>query len=119
MLPFLLGALLIGGAALVVIYWDDIVDWLKKLVNWLRNKFAELKKKVAHAAGAFIQKVENGLAAIRHKLYYQEEGEWIEETTTRKVKESEIPASILRKAKRSEETDVTDEIEDELKLSLN
>ena len=117
MIPALLAALAIGGI-LVVAFWDDIVDWMKKLVNGLRQMFSELKKKVAHAAGAFIQRVENKLAAIRHKLYYQEQGEWIEETTTRKIKESEIPPNIRRKIRNSE-TEVTDEVEDELQLSLN
>ena len=117
MIPLLLGALAIGGI-LVVAFWDEIVDWLKKLVAGLRNMFATLKKKVAHAAGAFIQRVEKKLAAIRHKLYYQEQGEWIEETTTRKIDESEIPASIRNKI-RNHETEVTDEVEEELQLSLN
>lgn len=117
MIPVLLAALAIGGV-LVVAFWDDIVDWLKQLVAGLRQMFSEIKKKVAHAAGAFIERVENKLAAIRHKLYYQEEGEWVEETTTRKIKENEIPPNIRRKI-HNYETEVTDEVEQELALSLN
>lgn len=117
MIPALLAALAIGGI-LIVAFWDEIVDWLKKLVAGLRRMFSQLKKKVAHAAGAFIQRVERKLAAIRHKLYYQEAGEWVEETTTRKIQESEIPASIRRKIS-NHETEVTDEVESELQLSLN
>lgn len=116
MIPLLIG-LGIGGLLLVA-FWDEIVDWLKKLVAGLRQMFSELKKKIAHAAGAFIERVERGLAAIRHKLYYQEQGEWIEETTTRKIKESEIPPNIRGKI-RNHETEVTDEVEEELQLSLN
>ena len=44
MIPLLLGALAIGGI-LVVAFWDEIVDWLKKLVADLRRMFLELKKK--------------------------------------------------------------------------
>ena len=117
MIPAILAALAIGGI-LVVAFWDEIVDWLKKLVNGLRNMFSTLKQKIAHAAGAFIERVEKKLAAIRHKLYYQEQGEWVEETTTRKIEESEIPESIRRKI-RNYETEVTDEVEQELQLSLN
>ena len=73
MIPLLV-ALGIGGLLLVA-FWDEIVDWLKKLVAGLRHMFSELKKKIAHAAGAFIEREERGLAAIRHKLYYQEQGE--------------------------------------------
>ena len=109
MIPAIIAALAIGGI---------LVDWLKKLVDGLRRMFSELKKKIAHAAGAFIERVERGLAAIRHKLYYQEQGEWVEETTTRKIQESEIPPNIRRKI-RNRETEVTDEVEEELQLSLN
>jgi len=111
-----LGALL--GGVLLVTFWDEIVDWLKKLVSKLKEVFRNVARKIAHAAGAFIQRVENGLAALRHKLYYKEEGQWVEETTTRKIKESEVPASIRARISAQEE-EVTDEVESELNLSLN
>lgn len=117
MILALLASLAIGSI-FVVAFWDEIVDCLKKLVASLRRMFSELKKKIAHFAGAFIERIERGLAAIRHKLYYKEEGEWIEETTTRKIKESEIPANIRRKL-RDYETEVTEEVEKELELTLN
>ena len=110
----LLGIALFG----VVVFWNEIVDWLKKLVNGIKSMFARAVKKIAHAAAGFIQRVENGLAAIRHRLYYKEQGQWVEETTTRKIKESEVPASIRRKIHAQEE-EITDELEDELNLSLN
>lgn len=110
----LLGIALFG----VVVFWNEIVDWLKKLVNGIKSMFARAVKKIAHAAAGFIQRVENGLAAIRHRLYYKEQGQWVEETTTRKIKESEVPASIRRKIHAQEE-EITDELEEELNLSLN
>ena len=110
---------LLGIALTAMVFlWDEIVDWLKKLVSGIKAMFARAVKKIAHAAAGFIQRVENGLAAIRHRLYYKEQGQWVEETTTRKIKESEVPASIRRKIHAQEE-DITDELEDELKLSLN
>ena len=114
----MLPLLLIGGAILLVAYWDEIVDWLKKLVREIKAMFSKTMKKIAHAAAGFIQRVENGLAAIRHRLYYKEQGQWVEETTTRKIKESEVPASIRRKIHAQEE-EITEELEDELQLSLN
>ena len=113
MILAILATLAIGGV-FAVAFWDEIVEWLKKLVADLRRMFSELKKEIAHAVGAFIERIERGLAAIRHKLYYQEEGAWIEKTTTRKIKESEIPENI-----RNYETEVTDEVEEELELTLN
>ena len=117
MILAILATLAIGGV-FAVAFWDEIVEWLKKLVADLRRMFSELKKEIAHAVGAFIERIERGLAAIRHKLYYQEEGEWIEKTTTRKIRESEIPENIRRKI-RNYETEVTDEVEEELELTLN
>ena len=108
----------IVGGVLLVAYWNEIVSWLKNLVEKLRSAFRSMSKKIAHAAAGFVQRVENGLAAIRHKLYYKEEGQWIEETTTRKIDESEVPASIRAKIRWQEE-EVTDELEDELDLTLN
>ncbi len=117
MIPALLAALAVGGI-LVVAFWDDIVNWLKKLVREIKAMFSRISKKIAHAVAGFIQRVENGLAAIRHKLYYKEQGQWVEETTTRKIKESEVPARIRRLISEQEE-EITDELEDELQLSLN
>ena len=74
MLPLLAGLALLVGGIIVVAYWDDIVDWLKDFIPKVAQFFRDLPKKIAHAAGMFIQKVEKGLAAIRHKLYYKEEG---------------------------------------------
>lgn len=108
----------IVGGVLLVAYWNEIVSWLKNLVEKLRSAFRSMSKKIAHAAAGFVQRVENGLAAIRHKLYYKEEGQWIEETTTRKIDESEVPATIRAKIRWQEE-EVTDELEDELDLTLN
>lgn len=118
MIMFWLGLGALIGGVLLVAFWDEIVDWLKKLVSKLKEVFSSVKKKIAHAAGAFIQRVENGLAAFRHKLYYKEEGQWVEETTTRKIKESEVPASIRARIS-EQENEVTDEVEAELQLSLN
>ena len=117
MIPALLAALAIGGI-LVVAFWDDIVNWLKKLAREIKAMFSRISKKIAHAVAGFIQRVENGLAAIRHKLYYKEQGQWVEETTTRKIKESEVPPRI-RNLISSQEEDITEELEDELQLSLN
>ncbi len=113
MLPWLGWAALALGGVLVVAYWDEIVNWLKDLIP----KVHKMLRSITHAAAAFIERVENGLAALRHKLYYKENGQWVEETTTRKIKESEVPASIRRKIGYSEE-EVTEEIEAELGMEL-
>lgn len=117
MLPLLAGLAVLVGGVLIVAYWDDIVNWLKDFIPKVVKFFRDLPKKIAHAAAIFVERVEKGLAAIRHKLYYKEEGQWVEETTTRKVDESEVPPHIRRKISRQEE-DVTEEFEMELQMEI-
>ena len=52
-----------------------------------------------------------------HKLYYQENGEWIEETTTRKVLENEVPDFIRQKVQ-SQAVDITKDIEMQLSCKV-
>ena len=54
---------------------------------------------------------------IAHKLYYKEDEQWIEETTTRKIPESEVPPFIRNKGIKKE-TDITEEMEEELGLEI-
>ena len=111
-----LAGLFIGGVV-VVAYWDEIVDWLKGFVAKIKTAFQNLKQKITHAAAMFVQKVEGALAAIRHKLYYKEQGQWFEETTTRKIDESQLPPSIRNKVN-SQENEITEEIEAELCMEI-
>lgn len=117
MLPVLAVAGLVIGGVAVVAYWDEIVSWLKNFVTQLKSAFQNFRQKVTHAAAMFVQKVEGALAAIRHKLYYKEQGQWFEETTTRKIDESQLPASIRNKVGYSE-NEVTEEMEAELGLEI-
>lgn len=106
-LPFLamigLGAV---AAAAVVACWDEIVDWLSEVVSAVKRFFVA----AIHATAAFIQKVRSAVAKMMHRVYYKEDNQWIEETTTRTIDESELPPSIRRKLK-TQETEVTEELE--------
>ena len=57
------------------------------------------------------------LIKIAHKFYYQEDGQWIEETTSRKLPESEVPPFIRNKGIKKE-TDITEEMEEALGLEV-
>ena len=118
MLPWIIGLGLAAlGGALVVAYWNEIVDWLADFIPKVRELFRTVKRNVAHAAGMFIQRIKDAYAKIMHKLYYKEEGKWIEETTTRTLPENEVPPRI-RNLLRSQETDATEAFEQELKLKI-
>lgn len=122
MLPLLIGAALLIGGTLVVLYWEDVKDWITKLVNDLKVIWPRLKPHVPYAVAVYGDLILDGLdtlISIMHKIYYQEDGTWVEETTTRKIKSSEVPEHIRKKieAQRSA-TDITDDIERELELTI-
>ena len=121
MIPVLIGlGALIGGVALVA-SWDKIVKWLSDFVSRLKKNWEKLKIDIPHGARIFGDLIIEGLdhlCKIMHKLYYQENGQWIEETTTRKVDESKVPAAIRRKCKRNQEMDITEAMELETGLTV-
>ena len=120
MLPLLIAAGLAIGSVVIAANWNSIVNWLKDFVPKLRAAWNSVRENVPHGARIFGDIIVEGaerLARIIHKLYYKENGQWIEETTTRKVSEDEVPASIRNKINRKE-ADITEEIEKELKLEV-
>ena len=120
MLPLLIAAGLAIGGVVIAANWNSIVNWLKDFVPKLRAACNSVRENVPHGARIFGDIIVEGaerLARIIHKLYYKENGQWIEETTTRKVSEDEVPAPIRNKMNR-EEADITEEIEKELKLEV-
>ena len=120
MLPLLIVAGLAIGSVVIAANWDSIVNWLKDFVPKLRAAWNSVRENVPHGARMFGDIIVEGaerLSRIMHKLYYKENGQWIEETTTRKVSEDEVPASIRNKINRKE-ADITEEIEKELKLEV-
>lgn len=120
MLPLLIGAGLLIGGALIVANWDSVIGWLRNFIPKLKAAWESIRVMVPHGAriyGDLIVEGANKLAKIMHKLYYQEDGQWVEETTTRKVSEREVPAAILAKI-RKQETDITETMEQELQLEV-
>ena len=120
MFPLLIAAGLAIGGVVIAANWNSIVNWLKDFVPKLRAAWNSVRENVPHGARIFGDIIVEGaerLSRIMHKLYYKENGQWIEETTTRKVSEDEVPASIRNKINRKE-ADITEEIEKELKLEV-
>ena len=102
-IPWLLAGL---AVALVVSVWDEIVNWLKQLFVNVKQYF----RNILHATAAFAKRVRDSWAQMMHRVYYRENRQWIEETTTREIKESEVPERIRRKI-RAQECEVTDDLE--------
>ena len=92
MAPWLIGTII--GTFLVVSFWDEIVDWLKDCFNVIRERLSQLREKVENAMTIIADKVRDGIAMIKHMLYYKEQGQWYEETTKRQIDESELPPQV-------------------------
>ena len=108
------------NGTLLVKYWKNIVDWLKDFIPKLKMAWKRVRPMLPYAAiivGDKLWEAGSALVAVMHRLYYKENGEWIEQTTTRKVEESEVPAHIRDRLK-NEETNITHEIEEELELTV-
>lgn len=54
-----------------------------------------------------------------HRLYYREQGQWFEKTTTAEIEEDQIPSDILADIKvKGLATDVTRKMENILQLQI-
>ena len=121
MIPAILAVVALGGVLLVA-NWNEVVNWLRDFVPKLKKaweKFRPLVPYEMQLLGDTVVKAAEHLISIIHKLYYQEEnGQWMEQTTVREVKESEVPPhireKILRKKRQNEQADICQEMELEM-----
>ena len=104
--------------------WNKIVNWFQDFLPKREKAWNELKIAVAHAAKVFADVVLDGLeelVRIMHKTYWQEDnGQWMERTTTRACPEEEVPADIREKIRKQKEgeVDITHELENKLQLEI-
>lgn len=104
-----------GVIALLAIFWRDIVEWIKKATN----KIKQVLGISVQGTRTFISKTSEGLKN-KSKYYYQnvKTREWEEVVYTKNVSENDVPADILAKVKKkrmNEEVSTTEE----LKLALD
>lgn len=119
MVPVFLAFLGALAAFAVVACWDEIIAWLSDLVIELKKAYEEFKRNVLHAAAVFVQRVGEALINISHVLYYKENGQWIEKTTTRQLNnEDELPPSIKAKLYGNKKEEITEEMEKELQMTI-
>ena len=103
------GAAIIAGVGIVAAFWFDLVKFLKKAVEKVR----QVVDGVVYGFKVFVTKMREGVREIsRH--YSKVDQHWEETTVTRTVSESEVPPEILARAEAYRELDITDELEMEL-----
>ena len=120
MVPVLIAAAVAaaGGAAFFVYkHWDELKDFFSNFITNLKEAISKKMRGIANAAIIVGEKVRDGIAQIKHKLFYKEEGKWIEEVTKREVTEEEVPPFIRAKIAK-QEADITQEMELELGMSI-
>lgn len=106
----LIGAALIAGGSLIKRFWNDILAWLKRAVQ----KVKQIIKVAVYGTKVFIEKIGQGFREISKHYSKQDNNQWIETVVTREVSASEVPPEIRVKAQQRKETDITNELEMEL-----
>ena len=120
MIPVLVAAAVAaaGGAAYYVYkHWDEVKAFFSDFITNLKASIQKAMRGIAHAAVIVGEKIKDGIAQLKHKLFYKEEGKWMEETTKREVTEDEVPPYIRAKIAK-QEADITQEMELELGMSI-
>lgn len=115
MIPVLLGLGALVGGYLVVTNWEEITGWLKDFLPKIQDALKEIG--VGEYAAKLFSSLEDGALRLVHKLYYKENGKWVEKTTTREIDESEVP-EWAKTGLSTKEVDVTDRYEKELQLAV-
>ena len=115
MIPVLVGLGALVGGYLVVTNWEEVTKWLTELMESLQ---ASLKKLgVEGYTAKLFSNIQDGALKLVHRLYYKENGKWIEKTTTREIDEAQVP-EWAKAGLGEKETDVTARYEKELELTI-
>ena len=115
MIPLLLGLGALVGGALVVANWEEVENWLKDCLPKLKTALKETG--IVDYAAKLFSSVEGNIMRLVHRLYYKENGKWVEKTTVREIDEAEVP-SWAKEGLTAKESDVTERYEKELELSI-
>ena len=101
----------------VLAYWSQIKKWLTDIIDGVYKSL----KDIIHAADVFIQELKDlkdQISEIIYKLIYKIDGKWIEEKTTKRIKNTELPPNIREKIDSNKESLITKEMEMELELAI-
>ena len=115
MIPLLLGLGALVGGVLVVANWQEVENWLKEFLPKLQNTLKDIG--VVDYAAKLFSSVEGNVMRLVHRLYYKENGKWVEKTTVREIDESEVP-EWAKEGLSAKEKDVTARYEKELELTV-
>lgn len=100
-----------------VYHWEEFKEFFTNFLTNLKESIKKNMRGIAHAAVIVAKRINFALIEIKHKLFYKEDGKWMEETTTFEVKADEVPSYISDKIA-AKEVEITHEMEIELGISI-
>lgn len=114
MIPLLLlGALFVGGAVVLVAFWEEIKKWMANVWETLPDSV----KKNLQGVKAFVEKIAKTVSnIINYYSYNKKTQKWTETSVSREVDPSEIPKDILAKMQGKSKVDISDEFKEQLEL---
>lgn len=115
MIPVLIGLGAIVGGFMVYEKWEQITAWLQEFLPKIQEALKNTG--IVDYAAKMFSSVQDGVLSLVHRLYYKENGKWIEKTTTREIDESQVPA-WAKEGLSAKETDVTERYQKELELTI-
>lgn len=115
--------LLIGGAVLgvaLVAFWQEIKDWFIKIWHKLPIEVKEdLKGVLAFAREVATNTVRNAIMCImKYYSYNAITNQWNETIVSKQITSNDIPEHIRNRLRQGNEIDITDDLSQELKLTL-
>ena len=115
MIPVLLGLGALVGGYLVAANWEEVTKWLQDFLPKIQDALKSTG--IVDYAAKLFSTVEGNVMKLIHKLYYKENGKWVEKTTVREIDESEVP-EWAKAGLSAKETDVTARYEKELAMTV-
>lgn len=126
MIPVIVAGIIGAGiGAIVALNWDEIKSWLTSVICKVKELWQKYKPYVKKVASIVAEKyIENGhpMVRIMYRLFFQDENthKWneLQDLPTREIEADELPPFIQAKLKRAEQVDITNEMQQELKLTV-
>ncbi len=131
MIPFIIGLIgslgLVGiigkGAMYIYKHWREILDLFRTVI--LPNVSKVVREFAKHfgpkgqiAATAIATLIDNYNAQVTHHLYTLENGQWYDTPTPSKIPVSELPPEAQARVHSVGKADMTNQMENELRMAL-
>lgn len=111
--------LLLGGVALagiaIAVYWKEIGAWLKRI--W--EKLPASVRNNLKGAVALAKRIGSTFKNImKYYAFDSNTNKWSETVVTKEVNESDIPKHIRERLQRTDEVDISSDLQEKLEMTL-